>query len=53
MNRKVSRRDFARTSVAAGAAAAVALPTALLGATIAWEAISLHACARAAAEAPA
>ncbi len=28
-------------------------PTALLGATIAWEAISLHACARAAAEAPA
>ena len=32
MSRKVSRRDFARTSVGASAAAAVALPTALLGA---------------------
>jgi phenylpropionate dioxygenase-like ring-hydroxylating dioxygenase large terminal subunit len=31
MSKKLSRRDFARTSVAAGAAAAVALPTTLFG----------------------
>jgi phenylpropionate dioxygenase-like ring-hydroxylating dioxygenase large terminal subunit len=35
MSQKLSRRDFARTSVAAGAAAAVALPNVLLGETAA------------------
>src|SRR4029077_17842154 len=41
MSRNVSRRDFARTSVAVGAAAAAAaLPTALLGTPAAAKAVS-------------
>jgi phenylpropionate dioxygenase-like ring-hydroxylating dioxygenase large terminal subunit len=47
MSKKLSRRDFARTSVAAGAAAAVALPKALFG-----EAASDAAAAAATAAAP-
>ena len=48
MNKKVSRRDFARASVAAGAAAAaVSLPTALLGTAPAEKALSAKSSAAA------
>ena len=46
MNKKVSRRDFARASVAAGAAA-VSLPTALLGTAPAEKALSAKSSAAA------